>query len=63
MKDGAHLSPFSSKAEEGFEYMGVQGSEYWGGGGTKLFAGRKLIGVPAPSRCQVITCLTLKTVV
>ena len=37
MKDGAHLSPFSSKAEEGFEYMGVQGSEYWGGGGDQTF--------------------------
>ena len=37
----------------------------WGGGGgckkTKLFAGCKLIGDPAPNQCQTITFLTLKT--
>ena len=42
-----------------------QGSEYGGGGGgckkTKLFAGCKLIGDPAPNQCQTITFLTLKT--
>ena len=34
-----------------------------GGGGAKfsLFAGCKLIGVPAPNQCQIITFLTLKT--
>ena len=34
-----------------------------GGGarGTKLFAGCKLIGAPAPNQCQIIAFLTLKT--
>ena len=34
-----------------------------GGGGqvAKLYAGRKLIGAPAPSQCQIVTFLTLKT--
>ena len=34
-----------------------------GGGckGAKLFAGCKLIGTPAPSKCQIITFLTLTT--
>ena len=32
-----------------------------GGEGGKLFAGCKLIGVPAPNQCQIITFLTLKT--
>ena len=32
-----------------------------GGGGDKPFAGSKLIGVPAPNQCQIITFLTLKT--
>ena len=29
--------------------------------GDKLFPGCKLIGAPAPSQCQTITFLTLKT--
>ena len=29
-------------------------------GGGQLFAGRKLIGSPAPNQCQIITFLTLK---
>ena len=47
---------------------GGQGSDYsyWGWGGPrggrgKLFTGCKLIGVPAPNQCQIITFLTLKT--
>ena len=35
----------------------------WGGGGrgAKLFASCKLITVPAPNQCQIMTFLTLKT--
>ena len=34
----------------------------WGGqGGGKLFAGSKLIGVPAPNQCLIITFHTLRT--
>ena len=32
-----------------------------GAKGTKLFASCKLIGASAPSQCQIITFLTLKT--
>ena len=32
-----------------------------GQGGAKILAGCKLIGAPAPSQCQIITFLTLKT--
>ena len=31
------------------------------GGGGKLFAGCKLIGVPAPNQCQIIAFFILKT--
>ena len=41
---------------------------WWGGGsqvqntgGGQLFAGCKLTGAPAPSQCQTITFLTMKT--
>ena len=49
-----------------FRILGGQGSKYRGGrGGGKLFGSCKLIRAspppPDPSRCQIITFLTLKT--
>ena len=42
--------------------VGDQGSEYRAPKGKdKLFAGCKLVGVPAPNQCQIITFLKLKT--
>ena len=44
------------------QVQNTEGAEGGGGGANfSLVTGCKLIGAPAPSQCQMITFLTLKT--